>query len=109
MTLQGEKLESVAASRRAFAEGGIKGYWRFTLEQAESDAKRRPIAMTVRAEAALRAGELEKGLKYFREAMARREVRPGNFAVMPCYSEARRDPRFHALLREAKLIASDSP
>lgn len=68
-----------------------------------------PVSVRHMAAAAFRAGELDEGLRWFREAVDRREGRLGNFPVMPCYSEARCDLRFQTLLREVKLMRAEQP
>jgi serine/threonine protein kinase len=102
----GEATERAAEFRKAFQNGGPKGYWQKNLEatlKQLQEAKAQYFPALVVASAYAKVGSNEKALEWLEKSYAERD---GNLTLIksyPEYKNIRGDPRFRELLRRIGL------
>jgi serine/threonine-protein kinase len=100
----GEAAERATEFRRAFQDGGPKGYWQKNLEETlKQEAEARYFPALGVAEAYAKVGNNEKTLEWLEKSYAQRD---GNLTLVksyPEYNNLRGDPRFRQLLRRIGL------
>jgi TolB-like protein/DNA-binding winged helix-turn-helix (wHTH) protein len=97
MILGGEKPGDVAALRRAYNVGGIRGAWRWDLERLE---RLPPEAYAVAIAARYTSiGEKDKALDWLEKGYEEHAPGMAPIKVDPSWDSLRSDPRFQDLLR----------
>jgi len=100
----GGKLEIVTARteklRRAFAEGGERGYWQTQLEFLEADSKQNPVDSYSFAPLYARVGDGNRAFQYLEKALREHSQELTLWLLTDsAFDSIRTDPRFHDLLR----------
>jgi TolB-like protein/DNA-binding winged helix-turn-helix (wHTH) protein len=103
MTLSGEKPEDVAALRRAYRVGGIRGAWRWDIERLKERAAQDEFAPTKFAARYASLGEKDKALDWLERAYEKHVDDMPLIKVDPHYDSLRSEPRFQDLLRRMNL------
>ena len=99
MTLRGEKPGDVAALRRAYNVGGIRGAWRWDLERLERLPPEEYAAAAAIARHYASLGEKDKALEWLQKGYEEHAPGMAMIKVDPSYDSLRSDPRFQDLLR----------
>jgi TolB-like protein len=100
----GGKLEIVTARteklRRAFAEGGERGYWQTQLEFLKADSKRSPADSYSFAPLYARVGDRNRAFQSLEKALQEHSQELTLWLLTePAFDSIRTVPRFHDLLR----------
>jgi DNA-binding winged helix-turn-helix (wHTH) protein/TolB-like protein/Flp pilus assembly protein TadD len=101
LTFGDEHQKEATALRAAAAKGGLRGYWRYQLEQVG----RKPEAYTDRqAIAALEVGDRDQAIAALERLCEQRSPWVRIIKIDPRWDPLRADPRFQALLQKTGLV-----
>ncbi|MGH9870427.1 MAG: protein kinase domain-containing protein [Candidatus Polarisedimenticolia bacterium] len=92
-----------SAFRKAYAAGGMKGYWRQAIEWTQAHGKPVPQRMALYH---AKVGELDTAFDWLEKAFDQRSLAFTYLVSDPRYAPLRGDPRYADLLRRAGLDAS---
>jgi TolB-like protein/Tfp pilus assembly protein PilF len=98
MMLRGEKPGDVAALRRAYNVGGIRGAWRWDLERLERLPPEEDVTAAIASHYAS-LGEKDKALDWLEKGYEKHAPGMAPIKVDPSYDSLRSDSRFQDLLR----------
>lgn len=100
----GLPAETLADLDRAYAAGGIRGYWKKRLELEVREEEETGNVWTYRrAEIHARAGEREEAFRWLDKAYAERSNGIVFLALAPAFDALRPDARFAGLLQRLRL------
>jgi TolB-like protein/DNA-binding SARP family transcriptional activator len=100
--LEGIGDEEIGRFRRAYAEGGLSGYWRRRLDYELRRAGGRPEALRI-ASLLARVGDAEQTVRWIERAFDEQAMALPFIGVLPVYDGVRAHPRFAALLDRLRL------
>jgi tetratricopeptide (TPR) repeat protein len=98
MMLRGEKSGDIAALRRAYNVGGIRGAWRWDLERLERLPPEKGAAWAIARHYAF-LGEKDKALDWLLKGYEEHAPLMATIKVDPSYDSLHSDSRFQDLLR----------
>ena len=88
--------------RRAYADGGIRAYWRRRIEQSERDPNENKDPVR-RAWMWARVGDTARTVEWIQRAYRERSVGLVFLGVLPDFEVARRDPRVNTIMAAMRL------
>ena len=103
MELSGESPEKIAALKRAYERGGMRGYWRKQLELAKGQVRQGKPVTTWVAEVYGYLGDREQALSWLEKAYEERDDGLCSLKIWPSWDALRSDPRFIELERNVGL------
>jgi hypothetical protein len=92
-----------ATLEAAYAQSGVRGYWRAFLDLAESPSSEVYSSPYVRARLYAMVGDPGRALQWLDTACAARDGGLSLLKVDPCMDPLRAEPRFQAILARVGL------
>jgi serine/threonine-protein kinase len=100
----GFSAETIAALKRAFESGGMKGYWRKRLEmEKKEEAETGNVWPLTMAKIHARLGDRNEAFAWLEKVYAEREYHIALLKLDPVFDGLHSDPRFADLLRRIGL------
>jgi DNA-binding winged helix-turn-helix (wHTH) protein/tetratricopeptide (TPR) repeat protein len=96
----------VSRLEAAYAEAGVRGYWRAYLELAEAPASEVRSSPYVRARIHAQLGETDAALRWLETALAERDGGLSLLPVDPGLDALRREPRYRAVVERVGLAGA---
>jgi hypothetical protein len=93
----------IAGMKAAFAQGGLKGYWRRQLDRLLEQEKSGYVYQYRVAMLYARLGEKEQALARLQKAVDDRDNFASALNIEPVWDSYRADPRFVKIVRDARL------
>jgi tetratricopeptide (TPR) repeat protein len=100
--LEGTPAEEIERLRRAFADSGLRGYWRARLELELRGAGAGPEPLRI-ASLWARVGDAERTAEWVERAYQERSMGLPFLGVLPLYAGVRSHPRIASVIRQVKL------
>jgi TolB-like protein/Tfp pilus assembly protein PilF/predicted Ser/Thr protein kinase len=98
-SLSGASPAEVAALGRAYAKGGIRGYYLWELQRSREESKHRYVRAVAFAYVFAGLGDKDQAFSYLEKAYEDRDYALNMLQVDPGFDPLRSDPRFQDLLR----------
>jgi tetratricopeptide (TPR) repeat protein len=97
--VHGESEAALELLRRAFANEGIKGFWRKVLELEDDKSKSEEYHLYLLAAVHKKLGDKDRALSSLRTLLKDNPSKLSPVGFDPVFDPLRSDPRFQALLR----------
>ncbi len=102
-TLGGATSEKVSGIRKSYRAEGLKGLWKWQLENRREESRHKYVSPALFAEAYAQLGEKDLAYRWLEKAYEERDDALSVLKTWPFWDPLRSDPRFQDLVRRVGL------